>query len=72
MKSASNLSRAYEFRQSGASGTSSLLRMKKAKEDYKYNLFSMLDEGGNNGCSGGCCGSNEVIAPKIHKRAWKE
>ena len=50
-------SKVYDFKGSAASEkTTSLSR--RSKDEYKYNLFSMLDEAGNNGCRTGCCHSN--------------
>jgi hypothetical protein len=49
--------RAYGFRQSTASKEDAGLWTRKDRE-YKYNLFSLIDEGGNNGCKHGCFGSN--------------
>jgi hypothetical protein len=37
------------------------------QEDYKYNLFSLLDDPINSNCANGC-GKHGVIAPKIKKR----
>jgi hypothetical protein len=61
--------RAYGFRQSTVGREDSALWV--GKEEYKYNLFSLIDEGGNNGCKNGCFGSNEIFAPKISSNPWK-
>jgi hypothetical protein len=64
-------SKVYDFKQSNAGSESSILRSKKSgREEYKYNLFSMMDEAGNNGCKNGCFGSNELIASRIGSKAW--
>lgn len=41
-----------------SSGENSLIKIRRDKDEYKYNLFSLIDEGGNNGCRNGCFGSN--------------
>lgn len=47
----------------------SKLRNKK-KNEYKYNLYSMLDEPLNNGCNTGCFSNNEFCASKIPNHQW--
>ena len=43
-------------------------RSNRSNSNYKYNLFSIMDEQSNQGCSTGFCIKNEFIAPKIKKR----
>ena len=46
----------------------------RKKGDYKYNLFSMLDETGNKGCKSGggvgCWVDNELVAQRRNKTQW--
>lgn len=37
----------------------------------KYNLFSIFDECGNNGCKKDCWKGNEIYVPKITSNQWK-
>ena len=36
--------------------------------EYKYNLFNVLDNPINSNCSASLCNKNDIIAPKIKKR----
>jgi len=47
----------YDFKQSNVS-TEGISRVRRNRDEYKYNLFSLIDEAGNNGCHNGCCSSN--------------
>jgi hypothetical protein len=49
----SNGIQAYKFKKDLLSERSTLQSDVKKKKDYKYNLFSLLDEVGNNGCGAG-------------------
>jgi hypothetical protein len=52
----------YNFRQSMRSqGEGS----KISKDEYRYNLFSLVDDACNNSCHRGCCAENEIIAGKV-------
>lgn len=50
-------SKSYDFRVSTASDKASRSSRLK-KDEYKYNLFSIIDEAGNNGCKNGCFHGN--------------
>jgi hypothetical protein len=45
-----------------------MLMKAPVQNDYKYNLFNLLDDPVNTKCSNGLCHKNEIIAPKIKKR----
>ena len=63
-------SKSYDFR--GSNASDKLTRLSRSrKEDYKYNLFSALDEPGNTGCANGCFHSNEIIASRVDNNPWK-
>lgn len=59
-----NNSNFYDFRASKVSDKSNKIS-RKSKDEYKYNLFSALDEAGNTNCRSGCFHSNEIVASKI-------
>lgn len=65
-----NHSKLYDFRSSTLSDKIAR-NTRKSKEEYKYNLFSALDEPGNTNCQSGCCHTNEIIASKIEYNPWK-
>jgi hypothetical protein len=79
MRSSSELSsgmagsgvKSYRFdkKMTGSKNRSELQASKKG--DYKYNLFSILDEAGNQGCKAGSCRmGNEIVAPRRNKVQW--
>lgn len=43
-------------------------RTSRSGSNYKYNLFSLLDEQTNENCTTGFCTRNELVASKIKKR----
>ena len=43
-------------------------RTPRRGSNYKYNLFSLLDEQANENCTTGFCTKNEFIAAKIKKK----
>jgi len=59
----------YKFKQDLLS-EGSRIQSKLKKKEYKYNLFSLLDEIGNNGCSAGLS-ENELCAPRRTHTEWK-
>jgi hypothetical protein len=63
-------SKCYDFRGSTASDKATRVSRSK-KEEYKYNLFSALDEPGNTGCANGCFTSNEFVASRMNANPWK-
>lgn len=59
-------SKMYDFRTSNSS-----FKDIRRRDNYKYNLFSVIDEPGNLGCQSGCWHSNEIVASKIDSNPWK-
>jgi|JI10StandDraft_1071094.scaffolds.fasta_scaffold546235_2 hypothetical protein len=49
----------YQFKDKmKSSRSSSRIQFRGRDDDYKYNLFSLIDEPLNTGCRGGCFSSN--------------
>ena len=46
------------------------VRQSPRSNNYRYNLFSLMDEQANTGCSTGMCTRNELVASKIKKKWW--
>jgi hypothetical protein len=65
-----NYAKLYDFKSSTISDKIAR-NTRKSKDEYKYNLFSALDEQGNTNCQSGCCHNNEIIASKIEYNPWK-
>ncbi|CAM5999940.1 unnamed protein product [Sphagnum balticum] len=63
--------RVYNFKHIRVDSEFPALKTKKLKEQYKYNLFSILDEAGNNGCRNGCFAGNEIIASRLRGKSFK-
>ena len=61
----------YDFKTSSVSEKNTR-KSRVRRDDYKYNLFSVLDEPTNTGCKTGCCHSNEIVASRINNNPWKK
>jgi hypothetical protein len=55
--------RKYQFKQSLRG--SETRQINGGQDEYRYNLFSVVDEGCNSSCHRGCCADNEIIASKV-------
>jgi hypothetical protein len=61
--------RKYQFKQN-LRDSQSRKHKDTGKDEYRYNLFSVVDEGCYASCRQGCCADNEIIASKVQERAW--
>jgi hypothetical protein len=61
--------RKYQFKQSLRGSESR--QAAGGQDEYRYNLFSVVDEGCNSSCHRGCCADNEFIASKVQGRGWR-